>query len=320
MNTYKSLLKRLKSFFNKKSIKKIYSKVEILKLGARGESVKKLQEILTKLGYQLLPDGKFGNVTEAAIKDFQANNGLVADGIVGPLTLKKLRQAASTVSEPSISTPGKIDTRSYLLNSDIYYRQTITKKAIVIHHTAGHTVDKNGNDNMTHVNGWNKSGIHVGAAFSISYHGKIYQHFDPIYWIYHLGLKTTTNKKMNSESIGIELCNEGPLRKMPDGTFKWFDGKISYLRPKDIPVQNPWRGHEYWAPYSDAQMKALIWLVNHLCKTYYISKKLVEHDEFDESLLDGNFSGIYTHTNVRKDKTDVSPAFNYEDFKTGVYI
>jgi N-acetylmuramoyl-L-alanine amidase len=38
----------------------------------------------------LLADGIFGSQTEEAVKNFQAKNGLKADGIVGPATLAKL--------------------------------------------------------------------------------------------------------------------------------------------------------------------------------------------------------------------------------------
>ena len=54
----------------------------LLKLGARGSDVKRLQELLNKLGYQLKIDGDFGSGTEAAVKDFQGKHALIADGVV----------------------------------------------------------------------------------------------------------------------------------------------------------------------------------------------------------------------------------------------
>jgi peptidoglycan hydrolase-like protein with peptidoglycan-binding domain len=57
----------------------------VLKIGSKGEEVKKLQ---AKLG--LTADGSFGPGTEAAVKKWQADNGLTADGIVGVSTLTKL--------------------------------------------------------------------------------------------------------------------------------------------------------------------------------------------------------------------------------------
>ena len=57
----------------------------VLKLGSKGEEVKKLQ---SKLG--LTPDGVFGKSTENALKNWQAKNRLVADGVAGPKTLSML--------------------------------------------------------------------------------------------------------------------------------------------------------------------------------------------------------------------------------------
>jgi putative chitinase len=62
----------------------------LLKLGSEGEDVKKLQE---KLGVD--PIGKFGPKTEAAVKAWQAINGLTADGIVGDGTWGKLFSGAA---------------------------------------------------------------------------------------------------------------------------------------------------------------------------------------------------------------------------------
>ena len=59
---------------------------EALNIGSRGETVKALQ---AKLG--LSPaDGVFGPNTKRAVKEYQAKNGLVADGVAGPKTLAKL--------------------------------------------------------------------------------------------------------------------------------------------------------------------------------------------------------------------------------------
>ena len=61
-----------------------------LKKGSKGEEVKKLQKRLNELGYGLTVDGDFGQKTENAVKDFQGNNGLSVDGVVGEKTWKKL--------------------------------------------------------------------------------------------------------------------------------------------------------------------------------------------------------------------------------------
>jgi putative chitinase len=70
----------------------------LLKLGSQGEDVKKLQ---VKLGVD--PIGNFGPKTEAAVKSWQSQNGLTADGIVGAGTWSKLF-AEGTVSAPTLIT------------------------------------------------------------------------------------------------------------------------------------------------------------------------------------------------------------------------
>ncbi|MGE0848815.1 MAG: peptidoglycan-binding protein [Hyphomicrobiaceae bacterium] len=58
----------------------------LLKQGTRGATVKKLQE---KLGVGA--DGQFGAGTEKALRDYQAKNGLAADGLAGPATLAQMK-------------------------------------------------------------------------------------------------------------------------------------------------------------------------------------------------------------------------------------
>lgn len=63
-----------------------------LSLGDSGDTVQKVQNMLSKLGYinSANATGYFGEVTENAVKLFQRTNGLSADGSVGALTMAKL--------------------------------------------------------------------------------------------------------------------------------------------------------------------------------------------------------------------------------------
>jgi peptidoglycan hydrolase-like protein with peptidoglycan-binding domain len=64
----------------------------VLKYASKGDAVKKLQGQLIELGYIALggDDGAFGDGTLTALKSFQKENGLEADGIAGKKTLDLL--------------------------------------------------------------------------------------------------------------------------------------------------------------------------------------------------------------------------------------
>jgi putative chitinase len=69
----------------------------LLKIGSKGDDVKKLQE---KLG--LSADGAFGPDTEKAVMKWQIDNKLAADGIVGEGTWNKMFEVQQLITEPSI--------------------------------------------------------------------------------------------------------------------------------------------------------------------------------------------------------------------------
>lgn len=64
--------------------------VPVLKRGAKGESVRAMQHLLTGYGYALEPDGSFGGATERALKAYQTAAGLKSDGSCGRKTWNKL--------------------------------------------------------------------------------------------------------------------------------------------------------------------------------------------------------------------------------------
>ena len=64
---------------------------KVLKYGSSGSAVKKLQILLNGLGYIAgSVDGKFGSKTSRAVSDYQKDNGLTVDGVVGNATWNKL--------------------------------------------------------------------------------------------------------------------------------------------------------------------------------------------------------------------------------------
>ena len=61
-----------------------------LRPGDEGEDVRAIQEVLVKKGAPITADGRYGQGTAAAVRDFQQKNGLIVDGEIGPETRKRL--------------------------------------------------------------------------------------------------------------------------------------------------------------------------------------------------------------------------------------
>lgn len=75
------------------------------KLGSRGNEVRRIQTKLKELGYYRgSVDGIYGVATQKAVRSFQKNCGITADGIAGPKTLKYLGLGISTGSSGGYSS------------------------------------------------------------------------------------------------------------------------------------------------------------------------------------------------------------------------
>lgn len=83
-----------------------------LRKGMTGSDVKALQEALIQRGYSLGncgADGEYGTATAAAVKAFQTDEHLTADGIYGPKTHAALTKAQEVPAPSEPETPDKED-------------------------------------------------------------------------------------------------------------------------------------------------------------------------------------------------------------------
>ncbi|SEG93469.1 hypothetical protein SAMN05444920_108128 [Nonomuraea solani] len=67
-----------------------------LRLGSRGEEVRRLQELLRARGYRVQADGYFGGATYGALLSLQQREGLPADGVAGPSTWRALGRTSQS--------------------------------------------------------------------------------------------------------------------------------------------------------------------------------------------------------------------------------
>lgn len=86
------------------------------KIGSRGEEVRQVQKKLKELGlYSGSVDGIYGVNTQKAVRQFQKNCGITADGIAGPKTLLYLGLGSGSGSGTSSSAGGYSSSDIYLL-------------------------------------------------------------------------------------------------------------------------------------------------------------------------------------------------------------
>jgi N-acetyl-anhydromuramyl-L-alanine amidase AmpD len=180
------------------------------------------------------------------------------------------------------------------------------KKQIYLHHTAG------GPDALSVAKYFDTKPEKVATAFIIGANGTIVQCFSSRDWAYHLGLKESIFKaskvpylSLDPISIGIEVCNWGPLSFKNGKYYNYVGGEVNASNVTTLEV--PYKKHKHWFTYTDAQIESLRQLVVYLCETYDIPKDYNESIwDIDLDALKGN-KGIFTHNSVRKDKSDMYP-------------
>jgi N-acetyl-anhydromuramyl-L-alanine amidase AmpD len=192
------------------------------------------------------------------------------------------------------------------LSNDQFIQEEHPKKQIYLHHTAG------GGNPVAVANYFQQKEGKVATAFVIGEKGTIVQLFSSKHWAYHLGLKPevfaemgVSYRSLDKISIGIEICNFGPLKKQNGYFINYVGGRVD--RSQVTELNGKYKGHIFWQKYTDEQIESTRQLLVYLCDAYGISKDYFDSIfDIDKRALRGE-NGIFTHNSVRHDKSDIYP-------------
>jgi N-acetyl-anhydromuramyl-L-alanine amidase AmpD len=302
------------------------------------EQIRKIQQVL---GFE--ETGVIDEHTKAGIKNFQMKLGLTATGQLDSKTLdsfnKRYNLDAVKASEPDSNASTDLSETDvayqideFMLSKDEYvteYGRIKNRKQIFLHHTAGW------NDPYSTIRNWEtdtrgKIGTHyVIGGINVKnddakFDGRVLKCIPDDYFGWHLGStsKDGINFEMHKTSIGIEICNFGYLTER-NGKFYTYTGQmIDKKYVTDLGFK--FRGYQYWHKYTDEQIESLEHVLRMLSKKYSIdlskglSERLLKMSpadafEYSKDATAGKITGVLSHTNVRKDKTDVFPQKNLVD-------
>ena len=166
--------------------------MELLKKCSKGDSVKLLQELLNKHGFNLTVDGDFGNKTEEAVKLFQKRYNLVEDGIVGSKTFEALQAKYEA----------NINIIKDFLKVHITPKTRTSIKYLVIHFTAGSSSKPGRAKSAKHTFETSQA----SADFCVDDRDIVQFNPDP-YKYYCRAVGKSKTDITNSNSISIEICS-----------------------------------------------------------------------------------------------------------------
>jgi len=281
----------------------------VYKVGSRGQVVKDIQEVVGSGA-----DGIFGPATAEAVKKWQRANKLDADGLVGPATLEAMDLLDTDVSEQTYTTENGLVIHQHFLPRGEYLDGPTEKEYCFLHHTAGwhnpyKCIDSWGRDSRGRIATEFVLGGGSVKGNDDTYDGEMVQCFPEGGYGWHLG--KNGSQHMHKHSVGIEICNFGYVK-----SGKTYAG-TTVAESQKVELPQAFRGYKTWHRYSDKQLEATRKWILFIAERdnmdvrdglqKWIKDEGVKAFDWKEDAYYGRVKGLLTHTNTRKDKTDLFP-------------
>ena len=140
--------------------------------------------------------------------------------------------------------------------------------------------------------------------YIITKDGYILQTLDDEKYSEYIGVKS-----FDKESIVISLENLGWLEKEPlkNHHINWIGSIYS-----EKVFEKKWREKFFWDPYTEKQIDCLVFLCKILVEKHSNKNNCVGNNTKINRME--SFSGIMTKSNIDDKSTDLSPAFDFNEF------
>jgi hypothetical protein len=257
--------------------------MKALTLSENLQRARLLNLILKELGYK-------------DIRDFQKQEGLTVDGWFGINSYRKLY--AKYLNFKEVNFEG------------FYHKQAIDKTQIVLHHSAGW-------DNARQMfEVWKRDNAHhVATAIGITDSGEIIRGYDEAFWAVHIGaydVGLTNFLQLETQSIGVEICNWGALETRNNIHYTWVSdygkrGRAVTL-PQERVIELNYKGYKFYEAYTDAEIESTRrWIMlNAIRFNIPLSYNAKDFWEVSPAACAGK-PGLYTHNSFISWKSDISP-------------
>lgn len=268
--------------------------------------------------FGLVPTGIFDQKLESVVINYQRENNLVADGIIGRATMRCMGILDTDFQgRLHFITGTGLTIFKHYLPKDEYITENLPvfNDTLVLHHTAGW-------DNpYTTIADWaSDQRGEIATEFVIggqsikdrdTYDGVVLQAFPEGCRAWHVA--STCDSYINKHSVGIECCNFGQL-SMTGNTYTGTSVNESQI----VTLTEPFKGAVKFHKYSDKQLSSLKKLIYYIATrdNIDIRKGLVEwiHKEgpfkafdYHQKACEGKIKGLLVHANIVKTKLDMFP-------------
>jgi hypothetical protein len=222
--------------------------------------------------------------------------------------------ATTDESERTYTTENGLIINRHFLPKGEYLEGPTKKEYLFLHHTAGwhkpfRTVDHWGRDTRGRVATEFVLGGQSIKGNDDQYDGVMVQCMPEGAYGWHLG--KNGSQYMHKHSVGIEVNNFGYLKN-----GKAYQGTLAHESQK-VTLAESFRGYKEWHKYSDAQIESLDKWIRWIGERdgidiraglpALVKEKGAAAFEWNENAYYGKVKGLWTHTNTRKDKTDMFP-------------
>jgi hypothetical protein len=265
-----------------------------------------INEIQSKLG--IPQTGVLDDFTQAAWKNYCIKTGVEYEPLIGDVAEPEEHH------DPKIGflTTDKQDApkiKSYPLKVGQFQAGPTKKDSLFLHFTAGWENPYNV------VNDWNNDtrGT-IGTQFVIGgrncqtlvdkYDGEIVECMNYKNYAWHLGIG---NVPLHRNSIGIEVCNFGPLHRVGNDFYSWANKRV--VPSEIVELSKDFHGYKFFHKITNDQLHALNFLIAKIAKdtgidpTKGLKERLKKMDpwkafDYDQDIKDGKLKGLFCHTNV----------------------